>query len=325
MTAVRPLLLVLRPLGLGDFLTAVPALRALADAFPDHRRVLVAPAVLSPLAELTGAVDAVVPVAPLGPLGPELQGADVALNLHGRGPQSHRVLLASRPGRLIAFAHPAVPESAACPEWREDEHEVRRWSRLLVESGISCDPARLDLAPPAIEPPALARGATVVHPGAAFGARRWPLERFAAVALHERALGRPVVITGSRDEAPAAHELARLAGLPDEAVFAGRTDLGELAAIVAAAGRMVCADTGIAHLATAFGTPSVVVFGPEPPSRWGPPPERTQHRVLWAGRTGDPRGVAPDPGLLLLQASDVIAALDGLPGSRPLSTGPRVR
>ena len=52
-------LVVLRALGLGDLLTAVPALRALACAYPRHRRILAAPAWLAPLALHTGAVDVV--------------------------------------------------------------------------------------------------------------------------------------------------------------------------------------------------------------------------------------------------------------------------
>ena len=65
----RPVLIVLRALGLGDLLTAVPALRALADAFPSHRRLLATPAALAPLARLTGTVHDVVPAEPLAPLG----------------------------------------------------------------------------------------------------------------------------------------------------------------------------------------------------------------------------------------------------------------
>lgn len=91
----------LRALGLGDLLTSVPALAALADAFPDHRRVLAAPSALGPLARLSGAVDEVVGSAPLAPLDRSLHGAAVAVNLHGRGPQSHSTTCwpPCRPGR----------------------------------------------------------------------------------------------------------------------------------------------------------------------------------------------------------------------------------
>jgi ADP-heptose:LPS heptosyltransferase len=309
----RPLLVVLRPLGLGDLLTAVPALRALADAFPGHRRVLAAPRVLQPLARLTGALDALVPTAPLRPLAPELRHADVAVDLHGKGPASHYVLLASRPRRLIAFANAEVPGTAGLPPWRDAEHEVHRWCRLLEGCGIPADPSRLDLDTPPIEAPAPARGATVVHPGAAYLSRRWPPERWAAVARHEVARGRPVVVTGGPAEEALARDVAQRAGLGPEAVLAGRTDLGELAAVVAAAGRVASADTGVAHLATALRVPSVVLFGPEPPARWGPPPDRPWHRALWAGRRGDPRGSKPDPGLLALGVDEVVGALDALP------------
>ena len=309
----RPLLVVLRALGLGDLLTAVPALRALAAAFPDHRRVLAAPPALEPLAILTGAVDEVVDTPPLGPLERGLQGADVAVNLHGRGPQSHRVLLAARPRRLVAFAHPEVPGAMDGPPWAIREHEVRRWCRLLQASGIPADPTRLDLPHPREGVRLGAPGATVVHPGAASPARRWPVDRWAEVARHEIAAGRPVLVTGAAAETALAAGVASGAGLPPESVLAGRTDLLGLADVVATAGRVVCGDTGVAHLATALGTPSVVLFGPVPPSEWGPPPDRPQHVALWAGGAGDPHGVDPDPGLLRITVEEVLAALAHLP------------
>lgn len=60
--------LVLRAPGLGDLLTVVPALCALADAFPDHRRLLATPAWLHPLAHHLGVVHELIPST--GPGGP---------------------------------------------------------------------------------------------------------------------------------------------------------------------------------------------------------------------------------------------------------------
>ena len=308
----RPSLVVLRALGLGDFLTAVPALRALADAFPEHRRVLAAPAALSALAELTHAVDEVVDTPPLAPLNAKLRDADVAVNLHGCGPESHRLLLAARPRRLVAFANGNVPQTAGLPEWRADEHEVERWCRLLSESGVPADPGRLDLDAPRDPIASAATGATLIHPGAASEARRWPADRYAAVARAELAAGRHVVLTGGPGERALADEVASLAGIDAAAVYAGRTDLRALAALVGAAGRVVCGDTGVAHLATALGTPSVLLFGPTSPAQWGPPPTRTRHRVLWAGSSGDPHARRPDRGLLSISVDDVLAALADL-------------
>jgi len=296
--------LVLRALGLGDLLTAVPALRAVADALPEHRRILVMPAVMAPLVDLLGDGWEVADQRALGSLDRSLGGADVAINLHGRGPQSHAVLAATRPARLLAFAAPGH----AGPTWRAREHEVVRWCRMLRESGIPADPRRLALPAPAVAAPAVARGATLLHPGAAAAARRWPPERWAAVARAERRRGRRVAISGSRSERPLARSIAREAGLPNSSVLAGETTPLELAAAVTAAARLVSADTGVAHLATAFGTPSVVLFGPIPPAEWGPPPS-PRHRALWAGRRGDPHARRPDAGLLRIGVTEVVAEL----------------
>jgi len=306
--AVR--IVVLRALGLGDLLTIVPCLRGLQDAFPGAAVTVAAPGPLAPLIALAGCAAA--EAEPLALLAPSLQGADLLVNLHGRGPQSHRVALAARPRRLIAFAHPTVPESAALPAWRDGEHEVHRWARLLTACGIPADPSRLALPIPALpERLAAARGATVVHPGAASAARRWPAERFAAVARAEARTGRHVLVTGSAPERALATEVALRAGLAPDAVLAGATDLYGLAAVVGAAARVVCGDTGVAHLATALGVPSVVLFGPTSPEQWGPHGER--HRVLWHGTRGDPHADRPDAGLLEIEPREVLAELARLP------------
>ena len=103
--AVTPDLVVLRALGLGDLLTGVPALRALAREVPG-RRLLLTPQALAPIAEPLGyeVLDlhgvSNVPHA----LPAEAAGTALAVNLHGRGPESHAVLADLQPRRLLAFA-----------------------------------------------------------------------------------------------------------------------------------------------------------------------------------------------------------------------------
>jgi ADP-heptose:LPS heptosyltransferase len=348
--AGRPTLVVLRALGLGDLLTAVPALRALRRAHPDHVVRLGTPRALAPLLRATGLlaspadaraggepddgarapVDEVVDTAPLAPLDPLLHRATLAVNLHGRGPRSTELLAATRPDRLIAFRHGGPGAAAGVdrrppegPDWIAHEHEVHRWCRLLAGSGIPADPTDLSLDPPCHVDPIAPPGATVIHPGAAAPSRRWPASRFAAVARSEAASGRPVVVTGGPEEVSLAHRVARVAGLGRGAVLAGRTDLPTLAAVISVAGRVVCGDTGVGHLASAFGTPSVVLFGPVPPSEWGPP-AAGPHLALWAGHRGDPHATRVDRGLLRITVEDVLAALGRLDGHRPSVVDPAV-
>ncbi|WP_433532478.1 glycosyltransferase family 9 protein [Micromonospora sp. CA-263727] len=303
------MILALRALGVGDLATAVPALRALRSAYPDRELALAVPAWLGPLVELVGGVDRLLPTDGLDRLDPPAGPVEVAVNLHGRGPDSHRLLAAARPARLLAFAN-ADAGHADGPAWDDDEHEVARWCRLLRGYGIAADPTDLDLRRPA--PGAMPSGVTVLHPGSKIPAKRWPAGRYAALARELTARGHRVVLTGSAPERAGVARIAAAAGLPAGAVLAGRTDLAQLAALVAAARLVVSGDTGVAHLATGYRTASVVLFGPVPPSRWGPPPERRRHRVLWAGPGAGPvrDRTGSHPTLAALGLDEVLAAVD---------------
>ena len=305
---------VLRPLGLGDLLTGVPAIRAVRAAAPGSRLVLATTHALEPLAGLVDAVDEVLPARELEPLDWSGPPPELAVDLHGKGPLSHAVVADLRPGRLLTFDSPGYPG----PAWYPDEHEVRRWCRLVSEGlGVDADPDALDLAVPTV--PAPVTGAAVVHPGAAFPGRRWPVQRFAAVARHLARAGHDVRVTGGPAEVELARAVAEGAGLGRDAVLAGTTTTLELAAVVAAARVVVCGDTGVAHLATAYRRPSVVLFGPVSPALWGPPPRTGRggaalHVVLWHGDgTGDPWGTELDPALARITVDEVTAALDDLP------------
>jgi ADP-heptose:LPS heptosyltransferase len=298
---------VLRPLGLGDLLTGIPAIRGIRAAVPGHRLVLATTRALEPLAALIDAVDEVLPAVELEPLDWTGPPPELAVDLHGKGPLSHVVVAALHPERLLTFDSPGYPG----PTWYAGEHEVRRWCRLVSEGlDVECDPDALDLAVPPLTPPAA--GVAVVHPGAAFPGRRWPPERFSAVARHLAGSGLEVAITGGPAERDLALAVAAGAGLGEGAVLAGRTTSLELAAVIAAARLVVCGDTGVAHLATAYRRPSVVLFGPVSPALWGPPP-RAQHVVLWHGDgSGDPWGTTLDPALGRVTVDEVTTALDRL-------------
>ncbi len=305
------MILVLRALGVGDLAAGVPALRAIRAHYPDRVLALAAPAWLTPLIDLIGGVDRVLPLDSLaGPLAVPTP-VEVAINLHGSGPQSHQLLASVRPSRLLGFATPGFPSG---PAWRADEHERDRWCRLLGHYGIPARADDLDLAvPPAFDIP---YGVTIIHPGAKSPSRRWPAGRYAAVASALIAQGHDVVVTGSAGERDLVHRIALEAGA---GVFL--RGLGDLAALVAHARVLISGDTGIAHLATAYRTPSVTLFGPMPPALWGPPPDRPRHRTIWHGThasPGDAPGPDVHPALLAVTPEEVLITtglLDRVPGT----------
>ncbi|MEU2716609.1 glycosyltransferase family 9 protein [Streptomyces sp. NPDC007205] len=319
-----PVVLVLRALGLGDLLAGVPALRGVRRAFPGHRTVLALPPGLAEPALATGAVDAVFPAEAPGRAVPSLTHwtgppPDVAIDLHGNGPESRDALAAVHPRRLLAHAGPDGPP------WQARLHERDRWCAFLHAYGIPADPLDLRLPRPATPSPA--PGAVVVHPGAASGSRRWPGERFAAVVRCLRAAGHPVVLTGGPGEDALVRSVAERSGQRARDVLTGGLPYAELSALVAEASLVLSGDTGLAHLAVAHGTRSVTLFGPVSPHLWGPPASPA-HLALWKpGPPGDPHGRTPDARLLRIGSGEVAAACLTLlrpagSGSRP--AGPEV-
>jgi ADP-heptose:LPS heptosyltransferase/hemerythrin-like domain-containing protein len=300
--ATDPVALVLRALYLGDLLTGLPALRMLRSALPRHRIVLAAPAEVGWLARTAGTVDEVIAARELDPFANTPTNVDVAVDLHGNGVASRTLLEATGPRRLVAyFGGPHV--------WSSQEHEVDRWCRLVGEA--------FGIAPPwpgvrgtlPVPDAAVPRGVTVIHPGAKAAARRWPVDRYADLARRLIANGHDVVITGNDAE----DELTRQAATGAQCQRVVGAPLRDLLALVAHARLVICGDTGIAHIASAYGTPSVVLFGPVAPALWGPPSDGP-HRPLWHGSgTGDPHADQPDPALLAITVDEVEAAVTEVP------------
>ncbi|WP_428420640.1 lipopolysaccharide heptosyltransferase II [Methylibium sp.] len=143
----------------------------------------------------------------------------------------------------------------------------------------------LQLAPVAVEAALarndlLAQAYWVFAPGAEYGAaKRWPVSHYATLAreLHARH-GLPVLLLGSGKEAPICEEIAAQA--PGNCrVLAGQTSLDDAMALIAAARGVVSNDSGLMHVAAAFGVPQAAVFGSTSPQHT--PPLSPHARVLW--------------------------------------------
>jgi len=120
----------------------------------------------------------------------------------------------------------------------------------------------------------------VFAPGAEYGpAKCWPAEHFAALArdLFERD-GAPVLLLGSPKETALCESIAA-AATPACRVLAGKTTLLEAMALIAKARGVVSNDSGLMHVAAAFGVAQVAVFGSTSPLHT--PPLNPRARVVW--------------------------------------------
>jgi len=317
-----PQLVVLRQTGLGDLLTALPALRAVRRHFPTHWIRTTCPSWLLPLATRLNVADdfIVEDRASADPTdheradGSMLRKAlcrsetpDVVVALRVPEPGLLQELLRQRPRILVAYGHPEVDATADFPEFSFSDHILVRWERLL---DWHCIPTRRTDLHVALWPDgAQTDGAhTVVHVGAGSPARCWPALRWGEVARSLTSYGHRVVLTGSAGEAAVVARVCRDAGLSTERNVFARTDAVALAELVAGARLVLSCDTGIAHLAVALRRRSVTLFGGVPPAWWGPPPGCALHRTLWKGRFGEPYGAEPALGLLEISAGEVLDA-----------------
>jgi heptosyltransferase-1 len=172
----------------------------------------------------------------------------------------------------------------------------------LAESWAQAEIARLGIASFAI-----------VNPGAGWGAKQWPPERFGEVA---RALAAHNIKT-LINTAPGEEELARAAA----AVSRGnalelRCTIGQLVALTRRARIFIGGDTGPLHLAAALNIPVVGLFGPTDPVRTGPFGTRAITLRHPESETTFSHHSETEAGLLRISAEEVISAARHLLGSR---------
>lgn len=315
---------ILRALYLGDLLCAVPAWRALRAAFPQARIALIGlpwaesfarrfHRQLDEFIEFPGYQG--IPEVPVSAdritaflRGMQRRRFDLVLQMHGNG-RHINALVALLGARVTAgFCVPGdfSPDAERFLAYPDDLPEIRRHLELMAYLGIPLVGEHLEFPVTEDDRGSLRRllaadGVTLrdylcLHPGGRGLTRRWPAQRFAAVADALAARGHQVVLTGTAEEDTLAREVCR--AMRRSAVnLIGRTDLGALGALLAGARLLVANDTGVSHMAAALKLPSVIVSTGSDPRRWNPL-DRERHRVL----PGDSTTVAA----VLAQAEDLL-------------------
>jgi len=167
---------------------------------------------------------------------------------------------------VLADRAPLVLPEGARLELALSEEDRAAAAHTLGLAGVSAD-----------EPTA------ILNPGGNNPAKRWPADRFAALADHlTRAHGLRVLINGSPAELELCREIRSLAESEPVVLAEHEHSLSGLKALCARARLMVTNDTGPRHIAAAFGTPLVSLFGPTD-ARWTTIPHERETILL-----GDP-------------------------------------
>jgi len=176
------------------------------------------------------------------------------------------------------------------PEWKFRKHEVFYYLNLVAEvekrvlgretvsqvfpdislevSHARRDRARKMLSENGIDPTrntiALGAGSTNSR------AKRWPADRYASLSDKlQKELGANVILIGADDEQEVASQVKSLA-VSEPFDLTGKTDLSQAVGILGVIDLLISNDMGLAHVAAAVGTPTVVIFGPTNPETTRP-------------------------------------------------------
>lgn len=301
---------VLRANGLGDYVVAEPALAALRAAYPDAELVLLGAAHHAALLrDRPSPVDRVVTVPPVHGVRvqtdePDADEAtieawaaerraeryDLAVQLHGGGANSNRLLLRLGARVTVGAATPDAPKPDRWVPYTSFQHDTVRWLEVVAAAGAAgtrleprLELTDADLAASCEAVPEDPRPLVVVHPGATDARRCYPEDRLGRVARALADRGARVVVAAGPSEARKAADVVRGFGGEVETVVGGLS-LPGLVGLLARADLVLANDSGPRHVAAAVGTPTVAVFTDANLADVAPL-RRAWHRVLvsWHG------------------------------------------
>jgi len=291
-------ILVLRFSSIGDIVLTTPVLRALAQQVPGaavhvatkpgYRGLLEPNPYVARVHTLSG---------PLNDLVSELKAEkfDFIVDLHNN--------LRTRLIKLRLGVKASSFDKLNWPKWLlvnlkinrlPDVHIVQRYLAAAAPLGVQDDGRGLDYFIPAGQevdiktlPPAFQAGYVAVAIGAQHATKRLPLEKL--VELCQRLAPRPIMLLGGPEDAPVAEaimaEIVNLNPLIRSATHpliengCGRYSLHQSASLLRQASFVVSHDTGLMHIAAAFGKLIYSVWGNTVPE-FGMYPFRTEFEKL---------------------------------------------
>ncbi len=290
MTAPRRILLIATR-RIGDVLLATPLIRSLRRAWPDARLdVLVFDGTQGILANNPD-IDRIITVPERPRQGKHLsllaklwRRYDLALSaLPGDRPTLYAWLAGKRRvGLLVPAANQAWKRrllDAWTPFDNDTTHTVRMYLALADLLGIerhnevvlawsAAQADRVAMLLRSVGPYA------VLHVYPKFAYKTWHRSGWAELARWLENRGTRTVLTGSSAPDELAYVADLLPDLPAGTInLAGRLDFGEVACLLAGARIYVGPDTAVTHIAAAAGVPTVALFGPSNPVKWGPWPQ----------------------------------------------------
>lgn len=328
-TVKRVLVIKLR--SIGDTVLTTPSLAALRRHIPEAQIDILLEDWVAPLLEGNELVDDVVIVGQSN--SSRLRAAreirsrdyDVVINQHG-GTTATLLTLATGAPHRVGFAHYQFPFvyhhllSSSADYWGSDKlHSAEQQLALLGFVGVPVEdrPAsRLTVMPIAVEkvsPLISDRPFAVLHPASAFHTKQWDSDNFARVAENLAERGIASIAVAAPNESAVLDHLGSAAKTP--ITKASELSLPEITALVSRATVFVGNDSGIAHIAAAVGTPSVVIFGSSNRVHWRPWTE-AQNEVVFREFSCQPCPgyeckVYGSPRCILeIDVSDVTAAVD---------------
>ncbi|MBC8033197.1 MAG: glycosyltransferase family 9 protein [Chitinophagaceae bacterium] len=301
---------IFRALQLGDLLCSVPAIKAIRHAYPNAEITLIGMLWAKGFVErFSHYIDRFIafpgyPGFPEQEINPpaivsflsdmQREKFDLVLQMQGNGTIANSLIMLFGARSVAGFHQHGNyrPNSSLFVEYSMELHEIERHLKLVKHLNIPYKGKELefpltkkdwndyeDLHLP-LEP----HYYVCVHPGSRGMSRRWPAAYFATLADLCASYGLQVIITGVKEELEVAEEV--MTHMKYQAInTTGRTTMGSVGCLLKNAALLISNCTGVSHVASALGTPGIIISLDGESQRWASLNKSLHKSFDWTRKT----------------------------------------